>query len=384
MNRKIKILNSLLVKPAGPDCNLDCTYCFYHKHGLFPDTQNHRMTEEIQEEMIRQAMGQSAGKISFAWQGGEPTLTGLPFFQRSVELQQRYGQGGQCANGLQTNGVLIDDKWSRFLRQYNFLVGLSLDGPEHVHDRYRRTKSGNGTWSKIADNAKRMLDQGVAVNAVTVVNDYSAEYPEEIYAFHKSLGLNYMQFIPCLEADADHPGKAAPFSVSAEQYGRFLCRMFDFWMADFRDGLPTTFIRFFDAVFYRYAGMSPPDCTLLEECGDYVVVEHNGDVYACDFFVEPRWRLGNMMRSSLTDMLNSPRQREFGKRKTILPDLCKSCRWTALCRGGCMKDRMRIPTDQHVNAFCGAFKMFFEHADERFRKLAEDWKINNTRPDIKF
>ena len=332
------------------------------------------MSKEMHEEIIRQSMDQSLGEISFAWQGGEPTLMGLPFFRRSVELQQQYGRNGQVGNGIQTNGLLIDDEWARFLHHYNFLIGLSIDGPEHIHDRYRLTKSGNGTWSKTVDSAKRMLDQEVAVNAVTVVNDYSAEFPEEIYAFHKALGLNYMQFIPCLEEDADHHEKAAPFSVSTEQYGQFFCKLFDLWMSDFKNGLPTTFIRFFDAIFYQYVGMRPPECTLLEECGEYVVVEHNGDVYSCDFFVEPRWKLGNIRLSSLVTMLNSPKQQEFGKLKSILPDRCQSCRWLVLCRGGCVKDRIRIPTDKQVNYFCRAFKMFFEHADGRLQKLAEDWK----------
>jgi len=364
----------VLVKPAGPDCNMACTYCFYlEKSELFSETNKHRMSEKILEEMVKQVMGQAGREVSFGWQGGEPTLMGVPFFEKAVSFQERYGRGQTVGNGLQTNGILIDEKWAQFLKEYKFLVGLSLDGPAHIHNRYRFFRNGKGSWSKVVDSAHRMLDTGVEVNALTVLNDYSVQFPEEIYNFHKSLGLSFMQFIPCVEPDPKSPKKAAPFSVSAKAYGEFLCKVFDLWRADFKDNLPITSIRFFDSVFHLYVGLSAPECTLLHECGIYVVIEHNGDIYSCDFFVEPKWKLGNILKGSLSDMLNSDRQIEFGRIKASFPGECEKCKWLNYCWGGCTKDRIKDPRDKGLNHFCAAYKMFFDHADSEMRKIADDW-----------
>ncbi|NOY77425.1 MAG: anaerobic sulfatase maturase [Calditrichaeota bacterium] len=373
-----KALTSVLVKPAGPDCNLACTYCFYlEKASLFPRVKMHRMNEAILEEMTKQILKQGGPSITIGWQGGEPTLMGLPFFEKAVEFQKTYAQEQTVGNGLQTNGILLDQNWAHFLGKNQFLIGLSLDGPRHIHDHYRLFRGGQGSWEQVVDRAKLLLDAGVAVNALTVVSDYSAQFPEEIYAFHKSLGLTYMQFIPCVETDPRDPTRAAPFSVSPEQYGRFLQKVFDLWWSDFKNGQPTTSVRFFESVFYTYVGLTPPDCTLHKECGIYVVVEHNGDVYACDFFVEPRWRLGNVMEDQLIDLLNSPKQDAFGKVKVHLPKECLNCPWLQHCWGGCPKDRLRDPRDQGSNHFCRSYKMFFEHADARLQELARVWKRTN-------
>jgi len=351
-----------------------CTYCFYlEKSELFSETNKHRMSEKILEEMVKQVMGQAGREVSFGWQGGEPTLMGVPFFEKAVSFQERYGRGQTVGNGLQTNGILIDEKWAQFLKEYKFLVGLSLDGPAHIHNRYRFFRNGKGSWSKVVDSAHRMLDTGVEVNALTVLNDYSVQFPEEIYNFHKSLGLSFMQFIPCVEPDPKAPKKAAPFSVSAKAYGEFLCKVFDLWRADFKDNLPITSIRFFDSVFHLYVGLSAPECTLLHECGIYVVIEHNGDIYSCDFFVEPKWKLGNILKGSLSDMLNSDRQIEFGRIKASFPGECEKCKWLNYCWGGCTKDRIKDPRDKGLNHFCAAYKMFFDHADSEMRKIADDW-----------
>jgi len=374
---KQKALHSILVKPAGPDCNMECAYCFYSgKRALFPAEKAPRMSDAVLEETIRQVLQQSSAHVSFAWQGGEPTLMGLPFFQKAVNWQKRFGfgtGGKSVGNGLQTNGLTIDDRWVRFLLENEFLVGISLDGPEHVHDHYRRCLGGGGSWSRVVKSARRLLEAGVAVNAVMVVSDYSARFAEEMYAFQKELGLHYMQFIPCLETDAINSAAAAPFSVSAEAYGDCLCRVFDLWFADFTRAGPLTSIRFFDSLFHSYVGLEPPECTLLEECGNYVVVEHTGDVYSCDFFVEPATKLGNIMESSITAMLNSEAQVSFGRRKSVLPDECARCRWLCHCRCGCLKDRIHNPADPTRNFFCAAFRKFFAHADERLRRLAEEW-----------
>ena len=373
--KTVKPLSSILVKPAGPDCNMACGYCFYlEKAGLFSESKVHRMSLEILEEMIRQVCRDGSKNISFGWQGGEPTLMGLPFYQKAVEFQQRYGRGQSVGNGLQTNGILIDKDWAKFLKEYNFLVGLSLDGPEHVHNHYRLMRGGNGTWDKVVDHGKLMLDAEVAVNALTVVNDYSVQFPEEIYEFHKGLGLTFQQYIPCVETDPHDPKIAAPFSVSPEKFGEFLCTLFDLWMNDFKDNVPTTSIRHFDSVFYSYVGMPPPECTLLPECGIYVVVEHDGGVYSCDFFVEPEWKLGNIMDGNLIDFLNSERQLKFGRMKSTLPDPCKTCKWLKYCWGGCTKDRIRDQQDNNLSHFCKSYQMFYEHADQRLQQLADRWK----------
>lgn len=375
MQQLTKQLDSVLIKPAGPDCNLACRYCFYlEKEQLFPDSAIHRMSAAVLEATIRQVMTQSAANLSFGWQGGEPTLMGVGFFEEAVELEKKYGRRGQIVgNGLQTNGLLIDRRWCRFLREARFLVGLSLDGPAHVHDHYRVTRGGQPTWKHVTDALKRMLDTGVEVNALTVLNNYSARFPREIYEFLKDSGLSYMQFIPCFECDPHNPTRVAPFSVNPEQLGTFLCEVFDCWLGDFRDGRPTTSIRWVESVFATYVGLPPPECTLLEECGNYVVVEHNGDVFACDFFVEDEWRLGSVLDGNLADMLNSPRQDQFGRRKAELPRACQVCRWLAHCRGGCPRQRWCHPAGEGLSYFCDAYKMFFSHADSHLRQIAKSW-----------
>lgn len=352
-----------------------CTYCFYtEKIKLFSNTKNHRMSDETLEEMIRQLMAQSSQQVSITWQGGEPTLMGLDFYKKAVELQKIYGHGQYMGNGLQTNGILINKDWANFLARYKFLVGLSIDGPQRIHDKYRLLKGGSDSWLKVVDSAKLLLDKDVAVNAITVVNNYSVEFPEEIYAFNKSKGLHYMQFIPCVETDPKDSKKAARYSVSAKKYGTFLCKLFELWMSDFVNGAPTTSIRFIDSIISNYMGMNPLECSQLQTCGVYVVVEHNGDVYPCDFFVEPRWKLGNIKKDRLLDMLNSDKQRKFGRAKSNLPKVCRRCKWLKHCYGGCVKDRIRDPRDKNLNHFCRSFKMFFEHADGRLCNLAKNWQ----------
>lgn len=373
---QVRQLDSVLIKPAGPDCNMACRYCFYlDKARLFKEQRVHRMSAAVLEATVSQVMSQGGATVSLGWQGGEPTLMGVGFFEQAVELEKRHGRDGQAVgNALQTNGLLIDHDWCRLLRAARFLVGLSLDGPAHVHDHYRVTGGGAPTWQHVVEVAKRMLDGGVQVNALTVLNDYSARFPREIYGFLKECGLGHMQFIPCLERDPDDATRVAPFSVGPAQFGTFLCEVFDCWLDDFRDGRPTTFVRWFESVFATYVGVSPPECTLLAECGNYVVIEHNGDVFACDFFVSDEWKLGNVLADNLTEMLNSPRQVRFGARKAALPRACQTCRWLAHCRGGCPKERSGHTSGESLSYFCEAYKMFFEHADGRLRKIAEAWR----------
>jgi uncharacterized protein len=370
-----KPLTSVLIKPAGPDCNMACSYCFYRdKAGEFPGGPVHRMREAVLEETIRQILDPPGRSASFGWQGGEPTLIGLPFFEKAVEFQVRYGRGQSVGNGLQTNGLLLDRRWAAFLKRFRFLVGLSLDGPEHIHDRYRVKAGGQSSWTEVVDRARMLLAEGVETNAISVVNNYSVRFPEEIYEFHKSLGLVHMQFIPCVETDPADPSRGAEFSAPGEAYGDFLIKLFDLWRADFSDGEPTTFIRSFDSLFFLYVDRQPPDCALHPECGTYLVIEHDGGVYACDFFVEERWKLGNVMDGKLVHMLNSGRQTQFGRAKAALPGPCRSCEWRRLCLGGCPKDRIRDPRDGGVSHFCAGYKKFFAHADGEFKALAVEWK----------
>ncbi len=390
----LKPLSSILVKPTGADCNIDCTYCFYlDRAGVlrpgfqqdgrgFDRMHGRAMSDQVQEETIRQMMRDGGQQVSFGWQGGEPTLMGLDFFKRAVNLQKQYGRSGQTVgNGLQTNGLSIDDEWCDFLRETNWLVGLSIDGPAHVHDHYRVTRNGKPTYDRVREAAERMTRKRVEFNALTVVNDYSAQFAREIYEHHKSLGIEFMQFIPCVETDPGNSGQAAGFSVSAVAYGDFLCEIFDLWKADFRRGKPTTSVRYIDSVFHTYVGLQPPECTLLKECGCYVVVEHNGDVFACDFFVESDWRLGNVLGERLIDLLNSPKQKEFGLLKANLPQECLTCEWQKHCYGGCTKDRIRDPSDQGSNHFCGSYIRFFEHADSELKQLAKEWEKEQVRLD---
>jgi uncharacterized protein len=326
-------------------------------------------------------MEQGGDAVNFAWQGGEPTLMGLDFFRQVVASQREFGRSGQvCGNGLQTNGVLINEEWADFLLEYRFLVGLSLDGPEDVHNRFRSTTDGRGSWSRAVRARDILLNRGVAVNALVVVNDESVRRAREIYGFHKEGGLEHMQFIPCVEPDPARRGRLSPVSVTSDAYGRFLCELFDLWTADFRNGEPTTFVRWFDDVFYTYVGLPAPECALLPECGVYLTVEHNGDVFPCDFFVEPDNRLGNVMNDRLTDLLNGRSQRKFGAQKSGRPPECGDCRWLRNCWAGCPKDRRALGDPSGSNPLCMAFKTFFGHADPFFRKLAEEWRRNRAGP----
>lgn len=370
-----KPLTNVLIKPAGPDCNIGCRYCFYlGTSQLFPETPVHRMSDAVLAATVRQLLAQPEESVSFSWQGGEPTLMGLPFFEQAVAYEMQFGRGQRVSNALQTNGIKLDPSWATFLAKYHFLVGLSLDGPEHVHNRYRVNLGGKGTWQTVSDRAQLLLDAGVSVNSLSVVTDYSVQHPEEIYTYLKDAGLAYMQFIPCCDRDANAPNGIAAHSVPADAYGEFLCAIFDLWIADFVEGKPTTSVRFFESLLYAYAGLAPRDCTLLEECGSYLVVEHTGELFSCDFYVNPEHRLGSVLDGSLSAMLNSEAQQAFGLKKKHQPAPCLSCQWRSYCQGGCPKDRVGAGAGAGVSYFCESFKRFFTHADGTFRRLVAEWK----------
>lgn len=375
MNLRRKLLTSVLIKPSGPDCNLACEYCFYvGKSSMFGAEREHRMSDEVLEQSVRQILEQSPECVAISWQGGEPTLLGVEFFEKAVQYERKYGDGKTVGNSFQTNGILIDKRWAEFFRENEFLVGLSIDGPEHIHNYYRTHMNGDPSWHQAMRAASLLRESLVAVNAVSTVNDYSANYPEEMYSFLKGIGISHMQFIPVMEPAKDDKQNVADFSVSPVQYGEFLLRLFSRWSADYSSAGPSTFIRFFDSVFYHYVGLDPPECEMNPVCGTYLVVEHTGEVYSCDFFVEPAWKLGSVHEDELVALLNSPKQNQFGNMKVQLHEDCVECNWLKYCHAGCTKDRVGYPVGHGKSYFCESYKMFFEVADARFQELAHIWK----------
>src|SRR6185312_5598659 len=285
-------IRSLLIKPASAICNLDCEYCFYLDRETDPYTGLAKRTMSLAtlEKLIEGYLFYSAPESAFAFQGGEPTLAGLPFFQKLVEFQQRHGRGGQrVSNSIQTNGILIDRDWCDLFRDYSFLVGLSLDGPEELHDRYRFNKAGHGTAAKVVDTLHMLQNRQIEYSVLCVVSQANVAHAAEVFAFFRKLGVGYVQFIPCAEFQPD--GTPMPFTISADEYGKFLCEIFDLWWPERRQ----MGVRFFDNIAEALAGRRPGTCTMHESCDSYAVVEYNGDVFPCDFFVEKSWKLGNVM-----------------------------------------------------------------------------------------
>ena len=370
-----KKLSHILVKPSGPDCNMACSYCFYSdKSSYFGTSTKHRMSLDVLEVMTRKSLRRPGQTMSFGWQGGEPTLMGVDFFRKAVELQRIFGQGMQVSNSFQTNGLLIDEEWVSFLKENRFLVGLSLDGPEHIHDHHRVTKSGRGSHQLVEKSARALLATEVETNALSVVTSYSAAYASETYHYLKSLGFRYLQFIPCLEVSSDHSStKLSDFSVTPAQYGAFLCELFDLWASDFVDSRPTTSIRLFESFACVYLSLLPADCSARKTCGEYLVVEHDGKVFSCDFFVNDEWLLGNIRLNEPEQMLNSPQQTLFGDIKAQLHEKCLNCRWRRFCQGGCTKHRLCDSAGRLFNHFCESYEIFFRYADFRFRILMENF-----------
>lgn len=372
----MKQLSSLVIKPVGAECNLRCEYCFYlDKKNLYPEEHTLTlMSEETAAELIRQAFRYSESPL-FIWHGGEPTLAGLPFLKNIVRMQKE--ESAACnrpfQNALQTNGTLLNEEWALFLRNENFLVGVSLDGPKEIHDSYRSTAGGKPTHDLIEKNAIMLREKGVEVNILCTVNNISVRQPELLYNYFKEIGFPYMQFIPIVETDPKNPSQAAPFSADPDAFGDFLCKIFDLWYADIdlKELRQNTSVRFIDSVFHRYVDKEIPDCILQKECGNYLVIEHNGDCYSCDFLVSHETFLGNLHRNDLFSLLNSPQQQRFGRIKTKHKPRCLQCNWYKLCYGGCPKDRIRDPQTHNHNRFCNSYKQFFSYAHERFLYLGE-------------
>ncbi len=371
-------ISSLLIKPAGPDCNLACEYCFYTpKRALYPREKRHRMKRQVAEEMIRQYLAMSPREATFAWQGGEPTLMGLDFFRLVVALQMKHGRSGQVvANALQTNGTLLDDEWARFLLRYQFLVGISIDGPPEVHDKWRVDFGGGPTLAKVLAGLRALQRAGVDHNALTMLTSHNADKARLIWEFLREQGIDFLQFIPCLERDPA-TGEMSQYSVTPQQWGEFMCEIFDLWSAP---ECPETYVRLFNDLVEIYAGGEGPSCMLKERCGEYVVIEHNGDVYACDFFVDPEHYAGNIMKIPLAELVASAKLEEFALAKGKAGPECQTCPWWGQCFGGCPKDRIYACGHTECATYlCEGYRMLFAHADGRLRELAEHYKEEQGR-----
>jgi len=321
-------ITSLLIKPASAVCNLDCQYCFYLDRDADPykSLPARQMSLETLERLVDTFLFYSYPNSVLAFQGGEPMLAGLPFFTKLVELEKQYGRAGQnVSNALQTNGVLIDDAWCALFREFNFLLGVSIDGPEEVHDAYRFNKAGRGTWRQVIRAIETLQRNKVEFNALCVLSRANVEKPKEIYRFFRGLGIDYVQYIPLSEFDSE--GNLLPFTITPEQYGRFLTETFDLWWPDRRKMR----IRFFDNLAEALAGQKPGTCTLHETCDSYCVVEYNGDVYPCDFFVEKDWKLGNVMLDSWNEIARRQRRYSFAAKKTLAHPECQACEYQPVC-----------------------------------------------------
>jgi uncharacterized protein len=359
-------ISSLLIKPASAVCNLDCAYCFYLDRDADPYSAmpGRRMTAETLERLVDTYLFYAYPNSTFAFQGGEPTLAGPAFFEDLVKLQQRYGRNGQVvANAMQTNGILLDHRWCELFKKFQWLIGISIDGPEPLHDLYRADKRGAGTWRKVMKGVEALKKHNVEFNALCVVSQANVDKAAEVYRFFRSLGIDYVQYIPLSEFDG--LGQPLPYTITAEQYGRFLCQTFDLWWPERRKMR----IRYFDNLAEALAGRKPGTCTLHETCDSYVVVEYNGDVYPCDFFVEKDWKLGNINLDSWAEIARRQRRYQFAATKTIAHPDCLACEYQSICHGGCPKHRHDPRGNFHdLDYFCAAYKMIFAKAVGPLRK----------------
>ena len=361
----------VMTKPIGPICNLDCEYCFYlDKEKLYPKTRSFRMTDEVLENYVRQYIeAQQVNEITFAWQGGEPTLMGVDFFRRAVEYQQKYRRTGtNIQNTFQTNATLIDDEWASFLKRNKFLVGVSIDGPPELHDKYRYDKRGRPSSHDVLRGLEVLQKHRVDYNILCVLNRHNADYPLELYRYFKKIGAEFIQFIPAVEHFTGT--QVSERSVQAKQYGKFLCAVFDEWVVN---DIGKIFVQIFDIALEAWVGYNPSLCIFSETCGDAMAIEHNGDLYSCDHFVFPGYHLGNVADTPIEDMVDSPFQRKFGTdKRDTLPQYCRDCEVRFVCNGGCPKDRfIRTPSGEDgLNYLCDGYKMFFNHIDEPMKLMA--------------
>jgi uncharacterized protein len=377
----------VMTKPNGPRCNLDCTYCYYlEKERLYPDENKFRMPDDVLETYVRDyiaaQVATAAPDIWFSWQGGEPTLLGIDFFRRAIALQQTYAPPGRTVrNALQTNGTLLDEEWACFLKANDVLVGLSIDGPRDLHDRYRIDRAERPSFDKVMAAVDLLRTHQVEFNALTVVHRHNARQPREVYRFLKEIGIDFMQFIPIVERSHDGAtlagapqqepeARVTPWSVLPRDYGAFLCRIFDEWV---KADVGRVFVQFFDVQLGLWAGGPSSLCWFAETCGQGLALEHNGDLYACDHYVYPDYRLGNIMQTPMATLAATPMQDKFGTdKRDTLPRQCRACEYRFACNGGCPKHRVLTTADGEpgLNYFCESYLRFFAHAGPHLRAMA--------------
>ena len=366
----------VMLKPAGAHCNLACKYCYYlEKNKLYPTAQRHLMSDEILEQFTREYIeAQTMSQVLFTWHGGEPLLRSIDFYRKALSLQQKYAGSRRIDNVIQTNGTLLTDEWCEFFAQNHWLVGISIDGPQPYHDHYRLTAAGKPSWKKVMQGIKLLKKHGVEWNAMAVVNAYNANHPLEFYRFFKENGCQFLQFTPIVERQTRHEdGRTlasladkneiplSEASVAPEQWGYFLCAIFDEWV---RKDVGKIFVEIFDCTLANWMGISPGICAYSKECGHAGVMEHNGDVYSCDHFVFPEYKLGNIRDHSLIDMLYGEQQQEFSRLKhSSLPRQCKECDMEFACHGECPKNRFMKDQygDSGLNYLCPGYYHYYQH-----------------------
>mgnify|MGYP003054340243 FL=1 len=366
----------VMLKPAGAHCNLACKYCYYlEKNKLYPTAQRHLMSDEMLEQFTREYIeAQTMNQVLFTWHGGEPLLRSIDFYRKALSLQQKYAGGRRIDNVIQTNGTLLTDEWCEFFAQNHWLVGISIDGPQPDHDHYRLTAAGKPSWQKVMQGIKLLKKHGVEWNAMAVVNAYNVNHPLEFYRFFKENGCQFLQFTPIVERQTRHEdGRTlasladkneiplSEASVTPEQWGYFLCAIFDEWV---RKDVGKIFVEIFDCTLANWMGVSPGICAYSKECGHAGVMEHNGDVYSCDHFVFPEYKLGNIRDQSLIDMLYGEQQQEFSRLKhSSLPRQCKECDMEFACHGECPKNRFMKDKygDSGLNYLCLGYYHYYQH-----------------------
>ena len=368
----------IMLKPVGAKCNLDCDYCYYLEKENLYEKKNPVMSEDLLEKFIKQYIeSQTMPEIMFTWHGGETLMRPLSFYKRAIELQKQYGRGRHIDNSIQTNGTLLNDEWCKFFKENNFLVGISIDGPKEFHDEYRRDKMGRPSFHRVMRGIELLKKHEVEFNCLAVVNDYNVDYPIEFYNFFKEIGCQYIQFTPIVErirkdntisllklATARQRADEvdlAPYTVPADKWGNFLCAVFDEWV---KEDVGKIFIQIFDSTLANWVGEQPGVCTMAKTCGHAGAMEFNGDVYSCDHFVFPEYRLGNINKKTLTSMMYSNEQLKFGNDKfDSLPQQCRECDFLFACYGECPKNRFIKDKygNDGLNYLCQGYYQFFSH-----------------------
>jgi uncharacterized protein len=385
----------VMLKPAGPSCNLNCTYCYYlEKKRLYPETSELKMSDDLLEEFTKQFIeAHQVPNVTFTWQGGEPTLMGLDFFRKAIRLQKKYCGDKTIENAFQTNGTRLNEEWCKFFIDNNILVGISIDGTEHNHDHFRKTNSGRPTFKKVMKGIELLHRHNVDFNTLSTVNSYNVHYASETYRFLKNIGSGFMQFLPVVEC-TDAAGseeelqliapmvaenvRVTDWSVGAMDYGKFLTAIFNEWV---RNDVARYYVQIFDTTLANYTGENPGLCVFNDTCGEALVMEHNGDLFSCDHFVYPGYLLGNIVETPLIDLVKSQKQFDFGvDKRNKLPRYCHQCEVLYACHGECPKHRFLMTPDGKpgLNYLCDGYKMFFSHVEPYMKIMAEELK--NKRP----